>query len=125
MINSIKINQVLYNQLKNITALGGRLYPIIAENGADYPFLIYKRDSITSQICKDGLYEDLVSFTIKVVTKSYAEGIEIAQNVRTILQREKIIGDDMTLYDVRLTNMTESYEYDAYIQNLNFNTKIS
>lgn len=125
MIKSLEINKLLYDRLKSIPELGNRLFPIVAENGTNYPFLVYSRDSLYSSICKDGLYEDSVSFTINIVADTYAVGISIAQRVREIIQVSVLSNTDIKLTNIQLSGASESYDTDSYVQTLQFTATIN
>ena len=63
MIDSLGIGKVIYKLLKDFTT-----YPLVADNNAKYPFLVYKRSNVTSSSSKDGIYEDTVDISITIVT---------------------------------------------------------
>ena len=83
MINSIQIGKVIYSKLseneiiQNVVA--DRIYPVIAEQTTNYPFIIYYRNSIVNTIFnKDGSVEDDVSFSITVVSTKYNESADFS-----------------------------------------------
>lgn len=125
MTDSILIGKHIYKLLSENEELKGhindKVFPIIAEDGTTFPFVIYERNSIKGNYCKDGLIEDEVSFGIMVVSLSYLESIEIAQIIRKIFDKNKLLGD---IYNCRLETINEDYRDNAYIQQLNFNCKI-
>lgn len=120
MINSLGIGKVIYDLLKDFTT-----YPLVADNNAKYPFLVYKRSNVISSGCKDGSYEDTVDISITIVTQTYSEGIDIANQVRQILERQVINADDLTLNDTYLISASESFTDNVFVQNLNFRTTIT
>lgn len=124
MTNSLLIGETLTNLLlsdDNLSPLiGNRIYPLVAPEGTNFPFIIYKRESLRSNGCKDGYYEDTVQFSITIVCTRYAESVEIAQKVRKTLERSNIAD----MYDVHITSATEEYVEDSYVQTLNFITEI-
>lgn len=112
---------VLYDKLQNIST---NVYPIVAENGTLYPFIIYTRDSVTPHsLTKDGYGEDEVNITVKVVDNEYYKTIEYAQMVRDDLTYDCYTiqhdGDTITS-QCRFTGAYESWEDDAYVQTLTF-----
>ena len=72
MIDSLKVGKIVYSKIGSLVS--NRCYPLIAENGTTYPFIVYQRDSLDSMFCKDGVYEDEVNVSVKVVTDTYNEG---------------------------------------------------
>lgn len=119
MINSLGIGTVVYSLLSTIDQIGTKCFPLIAENSTSFPFLIYSRESLEPSYCKDGLYEDEVSMTVKVVSNTYDQGISIAQEVREILTLRNYTTEDMKI-NSQLSSAYESYENDSYIQTLTF-----
>jgi hypothetical protein len=55
MIDTLNIGKYIYSVLK-FTNIG--VYPLVADNDAKYPFIVYRRIGMVSSGCKDGYYED-------------------------------------------------------------------
>lgn len=128
MTNSIFISKAIFQLLANDEVLKESvtaIYPLIAENDAKFPFITFSRDNIFTSVCKDGLFEDKVSFSITVVSANYIGSLEIANRVRQIFEKNKINTTDVTLHSVRLTGVDESYNENSYIQNLSFDCVIT
>ena len=43
-------------ELTKTLGLNDKVFPIVAEDGTTFPFIIYKRTGLTSNSCKDGYY---------------------------------------------------------------------
>lgn len=139
MLNSLNIGELIYNTLSNnedITELvGNKIYPLIANAKKDssttasdlMPFIIYQRENLNSNGCKDGYYEDAIDFSIRIVTAKYLDGITIANIVRGIFEGSSITYNNIKTDIITLTNAFEDYNdnYSAFVQTLRFNTKIS
>lgn len=145
MIKSLNIGELIYEQLTSNTDLsaivGNKVYPLVANLKNDstvtasdlMPFIIYQRDSLSGDACKDGTYEDDVTFSIKVVTSKYSDSISIAALVRGIFEGSSFTYNNTTTNCsfttgcIYLTNAYEEYNdnYSAFVQTLRFNTKIS
>ena len=83
MKNGLLADIILYHKLSGLLP---RVYPIVAENGTRYPFIIYTRDSVAPHaLTKDGYAEDEVTVTVKVVSDEYADAVDYAQKVREAL----------------------------------------
>ena len=127
MVNSILIGKLIYNLLSNDEALKGmvknRIYPLIAEQETKLPFVIYYRTNIISNGSKDGYTEDSITFNITTVSADYKGSLDIANRLRQIIEKRKIETTDLTLYNVRLISIDESYEDNAYVQKLEFECK--
>lgn len=130
MINSIQIGKVIYSKLseneiiQNVVA--DRIYPVIAEQTTNYPFIIYYRNSIVNTIFnKDGSVEDDVSFSITVVSTKYNESADLANEIRKIFEKIQIPNNLMRITNSRLIAIDESYEDNAYVQRLTFSCTVN
>lgn len=125
MNNSLYIGGFVYNKLTTIEETGTRCYPLIAENSTNFPFIIYKRDSLErDSLTKDGYGDDNVTVTITVVAESYKESLDIAQQVRQLLTVNNYNYNMMKI----TSNLTSAYEYfedNNYIQSLTFTMSVS
>lgn len=131
MTNSILIGKIIYSKLSSsetLTQMLGeenKIFPIIADNDARYPFVVYKRLSVSSLQSKDGFHEDVVSFEITVVANNYVGSLNIANEIRKILEKKKIESDIMNIYNNKIQNISEDYLGDAYVQKLTFTCNIN
>ena len=121
MKNGLLADIILYYKLSGILQ---RVYPIVAENGTRYPFIIYTRDSVTPHaLTKDGYSEDEVAVTVKVVSDKYTDAVDYAQRVREALVYDwttiSYNQSDLTS-QCTFTNAYESWEDGAYVQTLTF-----
>lgn len=131
MTNSILIGKIIYSKLSTsetlTTMLGeeNKIFPIIADNDVKYPFVVYKRLSVSSLQTKDGFGEDIVSFEITVVHNNYVGSLNIANEIRKILEKKKIESNIMNIYNNKIQNISEDYVGDAYVQKLIFTCNIN
>ena len=128
MINSFKIGTAIHSLLSQgleDTDINQKIYPLVAAEGTDFPFIVYKRNNLMSNNSKDGIFEDSVNFEISIITETYSEGIAIAQKVRQTLEKETINTDDFTLNDTKIVSSTEQYLDNVFVQKITFNTKIN
>jgi hypothetical protein len=75
MIDTLNIGKYIYSVLKFTDV---EVYPLVADNDAKLPFIVYKRVNLESSGSKDGYYEDKVTMEVVVVTDKYYRGIELA-----------------------------------------------
>lgn len=126
MVNSILIGKTIYKLLTDSDELkkyvDNKIYPLIADDGVTFPFIIYYRTSIRNTVCKDGYYEDEVSFSIIAVSNSYIQSLVIANIIRSIFEKKKLTD---TIYNCTVEDIDEDYRDNAYVQQLDFNCKIS
>jgi len=128
MINSLEIGKYINNILANnqdIQDLGARVYPLIADNDAKFPFIIYKRIGLVSQTCKDGTYQDNVTVEIKIVSDKYSVGVQLANIVRSLLQRSYMRYGDFEINDVTINYAAEDFLENAFIQTMQLTLKIN
>ena len=76
MTNSILIGKTIYNKLLEDNVIQsyveGRIFPLVAEQSTNYPFIVYWRNEIQSiNYTKDGYGEDSVEFTVVAVSDKY------------------------------------------------------
>ena len=125
MGKSILIGKLIYNALISDTeisnAVGTKVFPLVAENDTQFPFIVYsKTNAYAVTLTKDGCLGDAVTFSITVVSDKYFESCEIAQNVRDLFENCIISNNDLKIYNIRMTSITESYNADAFTQELQF-----
>lgn len=130
MTNSILIGKVIYNKLsENQTiqeVIADRIYPVIAEQTTNYPFIIYYRNSVVNTIFnKDGSVEDNVEFTVTVVSTKYNESADLANEIRKIFEKKEILNNVIRITNSRLNGIAESYEDNAYVQSLTFSCTVN
>jgi hypothetical protein len=125
MTNSIFIGKYIYYALTESNEVnqyvGFKVFPIVAEQGTEYPFIVYRRNNIqNSENTKDGFNEDSVDFDVIVVSDKYDESIEIANAVRKVLEKKKRVYGDMLITNTLLQGISEDFVENAYVQTLNF-----
>ena len=126
MIDTLKIGEYIYDALSQDSSVNGyRVYPLVADNNAKFPFVIYRRAGLESSTCKDGTYEDSVTMEVMVVSDKYSTGIDIAVRIREILEKQYAIFNTMEINDGNMVLATEEYSDNAYIQRMQFNFKIN
>ena len=125
MTNSIKIGKYLVTELKANSAItaavGDKIFPFVAKEGTLFPFVVYTRQNVDCNYCKDGNHSDTVSVQISVYTDTYEEGLNIANMVRSTLEWRTIITPDNTIIkSIVLDGVGESFHVDTYAQVLTF-----
>lgn len=112
-------------ELTKILGLNDKVFPIVAEDGTTFPFIIYKRTGLTSNSCKDGYYEDFVRVEIKAVCSSYIQSINVINRIRELFECQHFEYENMSIGDVSIENASENYEYNAFTQTINLVLKIN
>lgn len=103
-----------------------RSFPIVAEQGANYPFMVYRRTSHNSQNTKDR-YNYLVSISMElvIVTQRYDEGVDLSQKVWEALDKEGGVVAGVEIEEIRVTSTSEDYINDAYVQRLQIEVDVT
>lgn len=124
-MNTLNISKDIYTALTtnaDLTAMiNNRVFPIVAEEGTNYPFLTYNRTSISSNRTKCGIYEDTVNFSVNILTTDYLGGLDIGNLVRVAIEKNLICTIEGLQYrDIQLVGATEQFTNEGYVQTLNF-----
>tara|TARA_R110002020_G_scaffold460224_1_gene678637 strand:+ start:3779 stop:4180 length:402 start_codon:yes stop_codon:yes gene_type:complete len=89
----MKSGLAIYNILTSNSDVGNlvsrRVFPNVAKNGTEFPFIIYDVESESPTQDKDGvstLDEDFVM--VSCYSKTYSEASDLAQKIRTALDRK-------------------------------------
>lgn len=118
-MTGISVNAHISEILNNDSVLSGMtqdIYPVIAENDVNFPFILHMRDSIAPIDTKNIIVGDKVQFSIAIVSDKYKTGITIAERVRLLLDKRR----DGYFNECILIGATEDYLNDAYVQRLRF-----
>lgn len=106
-----EINRLLTES--NVLGVTGKIFPLIANPNTTFPFMVYRRIAYQPASNKDYMGE-VVMMEFNIATETYQEGVDIADSVASILQGAKT----QLIENIQLTNVTEMYLQDTYIQNL-------
>ena len=122
---AISANKHIYSLLtadtQLMSAVSGNIYPLVAEESVSYPFIIFTKESVNGNYTKDFLIHDTAVISVAVAARNYFETVQIAERVRAVLEGYS----DGYFSSIQLDNVTEDFIEDAYIQQLQFNTKIN
>lgn len=100
-------------------------YPIIAEQGANFPFAVYRRIGFQTKDSKDIYnYEETVVIEVIIAAQTYAESIELAQRVKDALEHNRGTYENLKINDITMTDAGEDWVNDSYIQTMRFNVDL-
>ena len=120
-----KVINALLNADTNLSEMiGNRVFPIVSKEGTQYPFVVYRRNSVTPTYCKDGLASETASVDIVIASNTYTNSIEVADRVRAAIDKRACVFQDTTVSNIEMTTAEEDFVDDTYIQTLNFNFTI-
>lgn len=118
------VYQILSNDTKVKEMVGNKIYPLIANQGTTYPFIIYKRTGIEPVTSKDRfICSEVTSVDVIIASDRYDESIEVAELVKDALSGKSGIYSGIKVIDINMISADEDYIEDTFIQNLTFNIK--
>lgn len=103
------INQILNTTSIN-TLIQGRVYPLVAPNFDNYPFIIYQRQNLEEESNKDIKIWDVVEYEIIICSDTYENSVEVAEVVRSEMNKKNIVVDEFDVYTVELVTCKEGVQ---------------
>lgn len=120
-MSGLEIGKAIFTILKGIK----NVYPLVADQGTTYPFVVYRRASLQHSNTKDRFnYQELATVEVIVAASSYKESIMLAREVMYKMEHTRGKYDDISISEIKLINAEEDYIEDAFIQKLTFNVEI-
>lgn len=125
---SLSIGEHIYKKLSNSTELtklvSDKIYAISTKTETSFPFVIYKRGSLTPEYTKDRYGTgDTVSVEVVVASDNYSNSVTIAEEVRKSLETKRGSYNDFDVIDAKLMSADEDFIEDTFIQRLVFSFK--
>lgn len=121
MKNTLQIGEVIYHLLHEFK----NVYPLVADEGTTFPFIIYKRTSGYSNSAKDGLFSIVANIDVLVAAQSYEESIELADKILTKLESSNghIVGYDV--WSIKMIDSSEVWVENTFVQTLKFRVEFN
>lgn len=122
---SILIGTHIFEKLSSSASLeklvGDKIFPIATLRETTFPFILYKRNSLSPNLTKDR-YDigDTVEVEIIVADCVYSRSITIAEQVRKLIDKKCGKYDLFSVTDARLASADEEFSEDTFIQRLTF-----
>ena len=119
----LQIGESLITLTKN-TNLDNKTFPLYAPEDTDFPFCIYRRNSINVNDTKDFGGFEFADVEVVIASVNYEESIELAEELRTKLEstKNKVI-NNLYIRDIKLTSASETFYNNAIFQTLVFRFK--
>ena len=103
------VGKLIYPKLAEVCST----YPLVAENTAKFPFIIYRTSATRPVLSKDGIYDWIYTVEINVVSDKYDTASDLSiQVVNKLLELEDVI-------DMEVNDVSEDYLEDAYVRTIN------
>lgn len=130
MDNSILIGKYIYKLLTEDEVLAQivtpkKIFPLVANAETTYPFIVYSRTGLNVEYCKDGIVEDTVEIQVIAVSDKYIESLEVANQIRKILELRRFKDENVFIKDCRLSSVYEEYIENAFVQKVTFTIKLN
>lgn len=116
MKNTLQIGEVIYTLLSEFK----NVYPLIADEGTTFPFIIYKRSSGYSNAAKDGLYSIIANIDVIIAAQSYEESIELADKVLYKLETSNGLIAGYDVWNIKMVDSNEIWTDNTFLQTLKF-----
>ena len=129
METSLNIGKVIKDILYRDEALNNlvknQVFPLIAEENTTFPFIVYRRNSIRNARTKDYANDEIASVDVVIACDKYSQSVEIAERVRFVLERGEYEGENFSVDNITLSNASEQYMQNTYVQTLTFEIEIN
>ena len=102
--------------------VGEKIFPLVAPQETKGDLIVYYRDEYSKDYTKMGVYNDNCKVYIVIVSEDYDRSQEIAEAVNEALEGTFFQNTDNQI-QIRLSDSTEDYADNKYIQVLLFEIK--
>jgi len=106
MVEIAEVTKQIYSTLSEVH---NNVFPIVATEGANLPFIVFDRSNAYDTGTKDGNQLEL-SFNIRIVTSTYFEGLTLVDDIRRKLRKSEL--------KPTLTGASEEYTNDGFVQTI-------
>ena len=117
-MKNFKIGQEIRNVILSSTtvknAVDTKVFPLIANAGTTFPFIVYRRSSYSPQSDKDTLTES-VYMEIAIICNNYEQSVSIANDIADVLLAYK----SDTIEEIKVTNISEEFISNSFVQKVN------
>jgi hypothetical protein len=113
--NAVFVYESLKNCFYGNDLIDNRIYPIVAETSALFPFILYQRNDVDFQfITKDNSINDL-TFTITIVSDTYMQLLELLDILYQYYQLAHFTDENI---NTKVISSSENYIDGAFAVNL-------
>lgn len=107
-----------------VAARTNKVFPVVADS-AELPYIVYRRMALSPNPQKSAQPgADEIQMEVLCCTARYTESVELAEAVRAALDYVSAEHKGMRLRSCYLADSEESYQDDAFVQQLVFNVKM-
>lgn len=109
-----EIRNVILSSTTVKNAVDTKVFPLVANAGTTFPFIVYRRSSYSPKSDKDVLNET-VYMEIAIICNNYEQSVSIANDVADAL----IPYESDTIEEIKVTNISEEFISDSFVQKVN------
>ena len=109
-----EIRNVILSSTTVKNAVDTKVFPLIANAGTTFPFIVYRRSSYSPQSDKDALTET-VYMEIAIICNNYEQSVSIANDVADVLLAYK----SDNIEEIKVTNISEEFISNSFVQKVN------
>lgn len=116
------LRTIMLDDASIIEQVGTDIYPIVAPEGTDDDFIVYRRSTYSKASVKMGVYEDKCEVAIIAISDDYDKSVQLASKIDNALTGKHILENGYKL-EIMLSDSTEMFEDNKFIQTLIFTIK--
>ena len=109
-----EIRNVILSSTTVKNAVDTKVFPLIANAGTTFPFIVYRRSSYSPKSDKDVLNET-VYIEIAIICNNYEQSVSIANDVADVL----LAYESDTIEEIKVTNISEEFISNSFVQKVN------
>ena len=109
-----EIRNVILSSTEVKNAVDTKVFPLVANAGTTFPFIVYRRSSYLPKSDKDTLTES-VYIEIAIICNNYEQSVSIANDVADVL----LAYESDTIEEIKVTNISEEFISNSFVQKVN------
>lgn len=117
----------LLSEDEKVKSLTGMVYPVIAPEKAVCPYIVFRRAKVMTRPEKTPAHADTALIEVLCCGSSYSQSVELAEAAAKCLDGIQATSDDgsIRMRSCFLSNATEGWEAQTFIQSLTFTVRIN
>ena len=109
-----ELTSILLSSTDITNIIDNRVFPLVANAGTSFPFIVYRRSGYKPYSDKD--YTDEVArVELAILSDNYIDGVQLADIVSDALEKKQTD----TIDNITIDDSSEEYNNDTYIQKIN------
>ena len=114
-----ELTSILLNNEDVTNVLDNKIFPLVANAGTTFPFLVYRRSGFRTEGNKD-YSDEIVTVELAILSQKYEESVNAADIIADAVDRK----ETNIIDDIRIVNIYEDYSEDTYIQKISIDIYI-